>query len=169
MTRTEKLLRLADHLEQVVAKRDPGRFNLLFVLLDDKEIKKGDIFGYGRRIDHNFFGVDDTAIRFPVPLEPVTLYPGGCGYAACALGEAPGILEFRQLGLIRDEDGEIRVEGATNNLNELERLRQFFELDSSTFRYLFMPDEYDVVDDPLLVANRIRDVVAEKRSAGKWA
>jgi hypothetical protein len=166
MSYSERALKLAEHLETTVAQRGPGRFNLLvFFLHENAPLESAEA------LNPNNHGLADDAIRHPIPLTSINFFDDHCGYAACAMGEACGIPEFQALGLSMTPTGhvEYRDPKKTMPVYDGSAIRDFFKISGAESHHLFFADEYERIDDPLLVAARLREFTHEKRSRGEWA
>ena len=80
-----------------------------------------------------------------------------CGYAACAMGWACMIPEFRKDGLKL-----YGVEPEYNNETGFEVAMEFFDISYENAEYLFSPETYDDNVETKEVIQRIDDIINEQ-------
>ena len=153
----ERLLALAEYLEGV----DPQRFNLASWASPKDEDQMLEEFVI--RDEH------DRVIGYQ---------RATCGFTACAVGHAVAVPMLREAGLglrfqrmwNRDYSGTfatptltVEAEGETQVFEDWEAVEELFDIDITDAHYLFSPDSYDYsqLRNPKVVAERIREIVAE--------
>jgi hypothetical protein len=160
MNTIEKLERLALHLEKITPTLQPGQFNLgEFFIASDND----------REYLDEFVGMYRRKMTQPFPIVASLQIGDSCGFAGCAMGHACSIPEFRAEGLTI-VDGALRYNHPDSQFisNSWNAVQYFFRsIPIHTLEYLFSPGEYDVIDDPLIVAQRCREVAAQLKEKEK--
>lgn len=158
-----RLLKLADYLE----KLPRGAIKMDAWLTDNKV---GDNYTTLERLNGLAEVKKGRKVKLKAaPVEEVR----GCGFAACAVGWACTIPEFRKAGLRLEAKQESKHDSFAmwpkyNGLKGFEAAAKFFGIEPETAEYLFDGDSFgwSAKPRPSSVARRLRKVV-ERRAAGK--